>query len=330
MREGMGMIMKLAGVGHANIDLLVSVERMPESGERPHILSVSWQGGGPIATALAALGRLGGSGCAFCTTGGCGGRFIREDLERHNVDCRGIVQIPEKDSWMYMCLSDTEKNGRSFVDLRTENSAPHILPEQLDTELLFSCDWLLICDESPAARWVLAQFHARDKTIVIDADGINDLHKILPKIHHSIMSEDLYKRLFGANENYEANLRQLHALQPEGRSVTVVTLGEKGCALIDENGAFSRLPAYPVKALDTTGAGDVFHGAYVAGRFEGLSAVEACRQASAVSALKCLCPGGRAGLPTKAVVQHFMRTGEIHTTESRQRTNFYQKMPFDL
>ncbi len=321
--------MKLAGVGYSDLDILVSVEKMPKSGEHPHVLSVSWQGGGPVSTALATVGRLGGESAMFCTVGGSGGRFIRADLERHHVDCRGLVDVPGRESWMFLCMSDREKQGRSFIDLRTDRAVPRIAPAQIDLDLLEECDWLLICDTSPAAMDALELFSKAGKTVVIDADAVDGLRQILPGIHHAILSEDLYMREFGPDEHYERNLEQLHRLQPGGRAVTVVTLGEKGCAGLDETGSFFRLPACGIRAVDTTGAGDVFHGAYIAGRFGGLSAAEACRQASAVSALKCLKIGGRAGIPTQQQVREFMRTGRTEFEELEQREAFYHRMPLN-
>jgi len=79
--------------------------------------------------------------------------------------------------------------------------------------------------------------------------------------------------------------------------VVVGTLGAKGCLAVIE-GKLRVFPAYPVEAVDTTGAGDVFHGAFLVGWLRGMGLEETIRFASAVSAMKCTRIGGRAGIPS--------------------------------
>ena len=75
--------------------------------------------------------------------------------------------------------------------------------------------------------------------------------------------------------------------------------------------------------VDTVGAGDVFHGAFVAGLLQGWSVKDICRFASAVSAIKITRQGGRAGIPDMKTVQHFLETGEIDYKEIDERVKFY-------
>jgi ribokinase len=91
-----------------------------------------------------------------------------------------------------------------------------------------------------------------------------------------------------------AAAQRLRALGPP---VVVVTEGEDGCWCASPEGDF-HVPACPVQAVDTTGAGDVFHGAFLFGRAQGWDLRRALRVASAVAALKCRALGGRVGIPT--------------------------------
>ncbi len=70
--------------------------------------------------------------------------------------------------------------------------------------------------------------------------------------------------------------------------------------------ALRRSPAFPVKAVDTLGAGDVFHGAFALALAEGRDAPAAMRFGSAAAALKCSRLGGSTGAPTRAEVEAFM------------------------
>ena len=76
---------------------------------------------------------------------------------------------------------------------------------------------------------------------------------------------------------------------------------------MDQNGETRRLPAFEVDVADTLGAGDVFHGAFALGLAEDRPIEDVVRRASATAALKCTRFGGRAGIPTAAEVDEFLR-----------------------
>ena len=96
----------------------------------------------------------------------------------------------------------------------------------------------------------------------------------------------------------------------KGPSAVVFTFGSKGCRGLDKEGYFE-LPAFRVPVVDTVGAGDTFHGAFFYGLTHGYSLKETARFASAVSAIKCTCIGGRAGIPTPDITKKFLETGVI-------------------
>lgn len=83
------------------------------------------------------------------------------------------------------------------------------------------------------------------------------------------------------------------------------------------------MPTFDVPVIDTVGAGDVFHGAFLAGLLQGWSVKEICRFGNAVSSIKVTRQGGRAGIPDMKTVLHFMETGEIDYTEIDKRVAFY-------
>jgi sulfofructose kinase len=85
-----------------------------------------------------------------------------------------------------------------------------------------------------------------------------------------------------------------------------VTRGAEGYSWLAKNGASGFQPAYPADVVDTTGAGDAFHGAFAWALADGRSAQECARIAAAVAALKCRRLGARAGLPTRAELEDFL------------------------
>jgi sulfofructose kinase len=89
--------------------------------------------------------------------------------------------------------------------------------------------------------------------------------------------------------------------------ISGVTAGEKGCFLTDGKTELE-IPVFEVDVVDTTGAGDVFHGAFVFGLLQEWNLKETARFASAVAAIKCGKLGGRAGIPTLAEAQTFQKS----------------------
>ena len=131
----------------------------------------------------------------------------------------------------------------------------------------------------------------------LDDDFYEDLSDIL------IMNKRYPLRVTG-KDSYEEALLEISAWGP---STVMCTLGEKGVlAVLD--GKVRHFPAYQVKALDTTGCGDVFHGAFLVALLEGYSVEDAIRFSSAVSAIKCQRVGGRAGIPTMGETLSFMKS----------------------
>lgn len=91
-----------------------------------------------------------------------------------------------------------------------------------------------------------------------------------------------------------------------GPSVVLVTLGEQGCRGQAEGRRFG-FPAFPVEVVDTTGAGDVFHGAYIYGMLQQWEPMKTVEFASAVAAVQCTRLGGRTGIPDLEQALRFLR-----------------------
>jgi sulfofructose kinase len=99
----------------------------------------------------------------------------------------------------------------------------------------------------------------------------------------------------------------VRALDSPDRACCVVTAGERGCWYAERDGEVHHFPAYQVEVVDTTGCGDVFHGAYAASIARGEPVPTAIRIATATAGLKATQPGGRSGIPTRAAVEAFLK-----------------------
>jgi sulfofructose kinase len=136
---------------------------------------------------------------------------------------------------------------------------------------------------------------------VADADVFETL---LPLTDHAVFSEPALLGFAGSTDD-----KALAGIADFGCAVAAVTRGANGVAWL-ANDVVQRQPAYAVNAIDTTGAGDVFHGAYALAIGAGLEADDAIRFAAAAAALKCTRPGGRAGIPTLEDCLAFQRNGQ--------------------
>jgi sulfofructose kinase len=137
----------------------------------------------------------------------------------------------------------------------------------------------------------------------MDAGTCRDgVEKLVPHTTHLVASER-FPRAFTGIEDLGPAAEKILGMGPE---VVVVTLGAGGCFVIDKDGRRFEQPGFEVRAVDTTGAGDVFHGAYVRGLLEGWDLPRVIEFACAVAAIKCTKPGGREGIPSMAEAMAFL------------------------
>ncbi|MDD4796592.1 MAG: carbohydrate kinase family protein, partial [Eubacteriales bacterium] len=218
-----------------------------------------------------------------------------------------------------VCLAEKNKMGRSF--LGRGGTRRQLTAQELDKDYITSAKYLHLGHMGPvqvqAAKW------ARECgiTVVDDAGAYNkDTDEHTDLIDVFIASESYYDGLF-QDENYEKNCR---AIQQRGPRIVVVTLGAKGCVGV-EGDRYFEIPAFQgLNILDTTGAGDVFHGAFICAMLQGWDAEQCARFSSAVSAIKCTRLGGRAGIPDFQTTMKFLETGVIDYTEIDKRVEFYR------
>lgn len=313
--------MDVVGIGIPYYDMVINVSKMPGLDGAAGANEAFYQGGGKVATAMAAAARLGRSAGMMAKVGeNHRGQFIINDFRYNGVDTSAIiVDAPGTSSPFCLSLSEEEHKTRIFIG--KEGTAGELLPEEIDYEYLGKAKYLHLENGRPASA--TAALFAREHGIVtvMDADNYQEgIVKLLPCLDVFIASEFFYRDMFG-NLPYEEGCRKLLEAGP---STAIVTLGSRGSVGMTAQDGFFRTESFQVPVRDTTGAGDVFHGAYIVGLLEGMDAPECARFASAVSAIKCTCFGGRTGIPNRETVQRFLETGEIDRTEAQRRLAYYR------
>ncbi len=310
------------GMGNPCVDLLTRVAEIPPAGHSTGVLENSWQSGGKVATALCALSRLGAS-CAIVGTvgGGVYGQFCQADLADHGVDTSHLECKPESETPFSIVLSDEKSKERTILYHGQRQGQPS------DACLDFVRGARILHLETAKPYNLKAALAVREAggLVSFDADYyVPEMDELTCRTDILIGSAGYYRAVFPTG-TLEANMR---ALRRKGPRLVAFTFGAKGCALLDDDG-FSEIEGFSVPVVDTTGAGDVFHGAFLYGILQGWTSVRCARFACATAAIKCTRLGGRAAIPTFDAVETFLRTGVIDDSGFDLRVERYRHPPFE-
>ncbi len=304
---------QIAGLGMACLDILVRAVDLPtwECGTRLQALGID--GGGPVATALVAAQKLGAQ-TGFIGT--CGndrmGHIKLETLREHGIDVSQVKVRPTPEDQAVLVCIHGETGERIFSGAGHAATQP-LHPGELDQAYLTTADFLHLDGfhaeaALQAARWM----HAAGKRIMLD--GSTTRGPVSASMVNLVRESDILicgsgfgPALTGRSDLWEAG----QAMLDLGPQIVVQTEGKEGSYTVTRQERF-HFPAYTVKVLDTTGAGDVFHGAYLIGLLRNWDLHTITAFSTAVSALKCAQLGGRQGIPTFEQVQKFLDNNGIN------------------
>lgn len=320
----------LFGIGAAALDDLLYLPHYPQPNEKLRIQARLRQAGGLTATALVTAARQ-GSRALFCGVLGEdeSSRFILEEFAREGVDTTAVFRLPHARPYLSTILVDTTTASRTVlsdvsavVPLDDATIFPQFsrsLPQWLAASRMF------FVDHTAGKAGLLAAELARSYGLPVVADlerpELPGVESLLAQVDHLVVNLDFARRLTDSSilEEMFAVLawRNPHPDQREPRPACVITGGDQGCWYCERGGEIFYLPAFSVQVVDTTGCGDVFHGAYAAAIARGESVSRAVLLASASAALKAAAPGGRLGIPRLPDVLAFLEANPTHPSPAR-------------
>jgi sulfofructose kinase len=293
----------MAGVfclGIATLDYVYSVETMPTRGEKYRSQDLAVVGGGCAGNASVAIARLGGrSWLATRLADDLTGDRIVADLAAEGVETGFAYRAPGLRSPVSAILVDAA--GERMVISYSDPAMPvdtGWLPTRLPDgagAVLADTRW----GEGALAALELARTAAVPG--VLDADRKPPHPDLVATASHVAFSAQALRELSGEDDPRLG----LAKIARDAGTWLAVTLGREGVLFVEE-GAIAHIPAFAVEAVDTLGAGDVWHGAFALALAEGQGARAAIRFASAAAAIKCTRFGGRAGAPTRQEVDAFL------------------------
>ncbi|PCJ97642.1 MAG: ribokinase [Flavobacteriaceae bacterium] len=303
--------MKLLVVGSSNMDLVISLPRIPVAGETILGGKSSMVFGGKGANQAVSALRAGGDVSYIAKVG--------KDLFGENM----IAHFKKEGFNTDLILTDDKEPtgvAQIFVSENGENSiavAPGANLQLMPTDLLPYRDLI------QHAEVVLLQLETPIATIEFIADLVHNssVKLILNPAPAQTLSAVLLSKVWLLTPNEtEASLltgitvidkataeNAAAALLLKGVENVLITLGEKGCLLYNESGA-NYFQAFTVKAVDTTAAGDVFNGSLAVAITQGASWKNAIRFAAAAAALSVTKEGAQPSIPHKSEIEHFLNT----------------------
>jgi|WetSurSiteA1Bulk_404760.scaffolds.fasta_scaffold00224_14 sulfofructose kinase len=294
--------MIVVGIGQCSYDYLALVETYPSVDTKNEVLEWHEQPGGPVATALVALSRL-GVRCRFhgITGDDSSGDKIKESLLSEGMNVHGLVKREGARSQLAFIAIEKYSAKRTIFWKRP--SADPLRAEELGEDFLEGAHFLLLDGlMKDASLFAAEQAGNRNIPVMLDAGRSRPGMLDIAKLSDYVVASRDFANDVGWEVNQEALQQERERL---GCKILTVTLGDQGSVTVSKERCL-RIPAFRVDAIDSTGAGDVFHGGYLYGLLHGWNLKDTIVFASAFAAMKCTRIGGRTGIRRYEEVKQFL------------------------
>ena len=286
---------ELVGIGAAVFDTLLTTEGFPKEDTKLAATESLAQGGGPCATALVAARRLGIESEYLGTLGDdYHGQLVLDDFVRFGVETRHVVVKKGCHSFNSFIILNQLTGSRTCIWHRGTVPAPKA--DEIPVKAIRGAKVLHLDGHHLEAALSAARYAKKAGVkVCLDAGGVYlGIEELLPLVDLLMPSEEFALRFTKQNAAELAAQALYREYKPE---LIVITQGSRG-GFIYNGEQYQYYPAFPVDVVDSNGAGDVFHGAFIAGYIKGMAYRSAAEFASAVSALKCTRLGARQSLPS--------------------------------
>jgi sugar/nucleoside kinase (ribokinase family) len=290
------------GLGLNAVDHMALVPNFPAAGGRTPMSEYVQAGGGQVATALCTQARL---GLRVKYLGKVGddqnGQWSLQNLRSHGVDVRDVITVKGETSQVAVILV-VEGSGERTICWRR---GPGLRFSATDFEGALTQGRYLHVDTHEIDRNILAAQAARERgmPVLIDAEATRPRVEELLPLCDIILADEGFAAAFTGEQTPVAMLKALR--KKSGARQVGISQGARGAMLLTQ-AEILQAPAYPIKVVDTTGAGDVWHGAFGYGMLREWSPDRVLRFANATAALSCRGLGGRTALPRLEDVAQLM------------------------
>jgi sulfofructose kinase len=295
----------VVGVGINATDTIIRLPHFPARDSKVEIASASVKAGGQVASAMVACKRWGLRARYVGKIGDdASGKFQAEEMAREGVEAHWI-KAPGRMSQTAFILVDEKSCERTVLWKREPRIA--LTPKDLRREWIRGARALLVDGHDTAAATQAARW-AREANIPVVGDFDNrypGVEVLLQYVDFAITSKDFPERLTGEKDLLKSLPRIFAKFKCH---LIAVTLGPLG--VVAWGGArFILCPGFRVKAVDTTGAGDIFHGAFLNGFVRGMRLEEILEFSCAAAALNCTAIGARGRIATLREIKNLRQKG---------------------
>ena len=299
-----GIAPRILCIGIPVRDLTFRVEAVPERGSKANANHLAEICGGNALNAAIAIARLGGRVSFAGPMGDAGetsSRFILERMEAEAIETTHIVRMPGLTTPVSAIM--IEPSGERTLTIYRDPALSKVQLPDADA-LLADCRAVLVESRCAAfATSLCTEARRRGIAVIVGVDRAMSLQDgLLTAASHLLFASEQVQETAGTADDGEA-LKRLAALTP---AFLAATRGPRGTIWLNEAGELEETPAVPVQAVDTLGAGDVFHGAFTLRLAEGGDVRQALQFAAAAAALKCTRHGGGLAAPQRIEVEEFL------------------------
>lgn len=286
---------KVLCIGHSAYDITLPIREFPEENKKYNVKSIIECGGGPAGNAACLIAKWGlHSSYAGILGKDIYGTKIRDEYQDFGVDLEYLVLDDHYTTPFSFILANSENGSRTLFNYDKQNNSKYRIRFKGD-----SPDTILVDGHAlDASIDAIKKFPGA--TSILDGGSYTHATETLAgMVDFLVCSEDFAKKYTGVL-NLESKHSIDHAfkkLEMLNRRNIIVTLGERG-SLYKNNGKIIRQKAYEVEAKDTTGAGDIFHGAFAFCITQGFSLEKTLKISSIAAALSVQKLGGRISIPS--------------------------------
>lgn len=296
---------KVVGIGACVMDTLITLPEFPPEDTKLRATSTKIVGGGPTATGIVAVSKLGVSAEYIgVLSEDSSGSFLKGDFEKYGVGVDNITMIPGYRAFTSCIWLNSQKATRTIVF--DKGNLPPLKLNDKQIEAIKSAE-LLMVDGNEMDAAVEAAKIARENGVKVlyDCGGLYpNVERLLAHTDIMIPSEEFSIGHTGEKDAFAAAKKLYEMYHPE---YVVITRGKFG-GLIYDGKEITEYPIYPAEVVDSNGAGDVFHGAFAAAVVRGYEPIQCCHFASCVSALKCTGVGARESVPDFDTTIEYLRS----------------------
>lgn len=285
---------KILCVGHSACDITYLMKEYPIENKKYKVNETKIMGGGPTGNASYLLGKY-KEKVSYITTLGNDpyGQLIVAELNSMNIDLKNSLIQNDYHTPCSMIITNTSNGSRTILNHRNKN----IIPENYNINYIKNPEFILFDGhEIELARLALKEF--KNSVTVLDAGSYkNETVELASKVDYLICSEDFASGYAKVEKLTLDNYKEVFShLEKLNNKTIIITLGEKGCLYKKNNDLYIH-PAFNTKAVDTTGAGDIFHGAFVYALSNNFDFIKTIKFSSACASLSVEKIGGRESIP---------------------------------